>query len=235
MIEEPPLITIIENLNDHATTLALSQAFQSIPTSFIVDAMNGSGAMHKDIKPCSPDQLPSNICGPALTCDCGPGDILGLLAALAEVQKGDVLVMSTGEWLGCACVGDRVIGMAKNAGAAGFICDGVVRDIDGINEVGLPVFCQGVSPNSPVAKGPCVVGNRVLVGGSSVATGDIVVADKDGVVIVPLAYANDVLARIEKIKVLETQLDAEVEQGLACPEWVRTLLASEQTVRIKPH
>jgi hypothetical protein len=75
--------------------------------------------------------------------------------------------------------------MLKNRGVLAFVTDGLVRDLPGLLAVGLPVYCAGLTPNSPVRNGPGTVGLPVVVGGVHVEAGDIVVADQDGVVIVP--------------------------------------------------
>jgi len=66
-----------------------------------------------------------------------------------------------------------MLGMARNLGVAGFVTDGMVRDIIGIQGVGLPVYCAGVTPNSPVRNGPGTVGEPVDIGGLRIESGDI--------------------------------------------------------------
>lgn len=229
MIEEPPILTIRQNA--FRPEQSLVAALAAYPSGFVVDALDGSGAFHHSIKALVGDGLSPNMCGSVLTCDCGPADNLALLAALSEVQPGDVIVAGTNGWDGCAVVGDRVLGMARNAGAAGLVTDGMVRDLSGIRAVGLPVFCSGVSPNSPVANGPGTIGEPIVIGGLSVRCGDILISDEDGAVIVPQERLQSVLERLKEIQVLETSLDAKVEAGLVVPESITQLLASDQVRR----
>lgn len=231
MIEEPPLVTIREN--NFRPSSAQLEALSHYPTGFLVDAMDGVGALGYEIKPIGLPELPVQFCGPVLSCDCGPADILALLAAVAEARAGDVLVMATGNWRACAAVGDRVIGMAKNAGVAGFVTDGLVRDVAGIKSVGLPVFCAGVSPNSPVAKGPGTVGEPVVISGVVVASGDVIVGDEDGVVVVPQGKLDTVIDRLVEIEKLEQELDAKVAEGLVVMPSIEELLKSDQVRRIR--
>ncbi len=225
MIEEPPLLRIARAENRNRPTEAQIAAFRDVPTGFVTDAMEAAGAMDAGIKPLP--GLPFRVAGPALTCYSGPEDILGLLAALTEIRPGDVVVNAAGGWRGCAAVGDRVCGMARNAGAAGLVTDGMARDLDGIEAIGLPLFCAGITPNSPFGKGPGTVGLPVVVGGRPIESGDMIVADRDGVVVVPFARIDALIARLQDIRTLETELDAKVSEGLVCPQPIRDLLASD--------
>jgi 4-hydroxy-4-methyl-2-oxoglutarate aldolase len=177
--------------------------------------MGGSGALDYRIKPAIREQ--DAFCGVALTCNAGPADNLALLAALESLEFGDVLVCATGSHTGCAVTGDLVLGMARNCGAVGFVTDGCVRDLPGIRTVGLPCYCVGVTPNSPARSGPGTVGFDVTVGGHPVASGDIVVADQDGVVVIPKARIHEVVARLPAIRRAEADMDRAVRDGLRSP------------------
>ena len=230
MIEEPPLLLVHEN-RVRPSDQQLN-ALKDIPTGFLTDAMNGRGALAPEIRPLSPDVLPTTMCGVALTCLCGPADLLAVLGALTEVQTGDILVAATGGWRQSAVVGDRVLGMLKNAEGAGFLTDGLVRDVEGINPLGLPVFCTGLSPNSPYANGPGEIGGPVQLGGVSINSGDVIVSDESGVVVIPFNQIDAVIDAIEHIKVLEQELDAQVVAGLSVPDDILKLMASDQVKRI---
>lgn len=230
MIEEPPLLTVRGERS--RPTAGQIEALTGVPTGFVVDAMDGHGALASGIRALSPTALPASLCGPVLSCLCGPGDILALLGALSEVRAGDVVVAATGDWHGCAVMGDRVAGMLVNAGAAGFVTDGVVRDVAGIESTGLSVHCAGVSPNSPVSSGPGEIGTPIVVGGVAVDSGDLIVADEDGVVVVPFARIDAVLERVRRIAALEQELDARVAAGLAVPDDIAELMRSDRVRRI---
>jgi len=227
MIEEPPLLRI-KRAGRRPTTAQIA-AFQNVPTSFVVDAMFGAGALSPTIKPLG-DGLDINCqaAGPALTVDCGPGDILALLGALGSVQTGDVVVSAFHAHQGCAAAGDRVTAMLKNCGAAGLVSDGPVRDYAGLVEVGLPVWCTGLNPGSPHTKGPGSVGFAVQIGGQEVETGDMIIADRDGVVVVPYEQLDPVIEMLVKVKELEYALDAELKDGLKIPEGIQEMLDGDQ-------
>ena len=230
MIEEPPLITIHPE-QGRPTTEQIAELAQH-PTGVLCDAMGGRGALPRDVKPVAPGRLPSRVAGAALTADCGAEDVLALLAALTEVQAGDVLVVSTQGWQGCASFGDRVCGMARNGGAAGIVSEGPARDLEGIVAAGLPAFCAGITPASPFNKGPGAVGGPVTIGGVRVDRGDAIVADADGVVVVPLAQVEAVIETAGRMAGLEAALDAEVREGLSAPGWVQELVSSDRTRRL---
>jgi 4-hydroxy-4-methyl-2-oxoglutarate aldolase len=212
MIDEAPRIQR-KSVDRPATKLV--NALRGTPTGFLVDAMGGSGALEYRIKPVIAEH--ASFCGVALTCNAGPADNLALLAALECVQPGDVLVCATGNYTGCAVAGDLVLGMARNCGAVAFVTDGCVRDLPGIRMVGLPCYCVGVTPNSPARSGPGTVGHDISLGGQSVTSGDVVVADQDGVVVIPKARLEEVIARLPAIRKAEADMDQAVRDGMRLP------------------
>lgn len=229
MIEEPPLIRLLTKQNRKRPTPEQVAAFQAVQTGMICDAMNGSGALDMAIKPLP--GVPQTFAGPALTADCGPADILALICALSEVQPGDVVVTGVSGFQGCAALGDMVAGQAKNAGAAAIVTDGPARDIAGIRAVGLPIFATGLTPNSPQKKGPGTVGHPVQIGGCQVESGDMIIGDEDGVVVVPFAQIDRVLDGLTAVRAAEAKREAEVQAGLVCPNAILDLMNSDQVER----
>lgn len=219
MIEDPPLLTIRRRFQRPAA--ADVAAFAGLPTGFVVDALGGGGALAHHVKPVGAAR---SLCGVALTCDPGPADNLALFGAITAAMPGDVVVAARHGFLGNAVTGDLLLGMMKNRGIAGFVTDGAVRDVAGIESVGLPCYAAGVSPNSPSRVGPGSVGLPVVVGGVAVASGDIIVGDADGVAIVPQARIAATLARIASVRAAEAALDRKVRDGLAVPDFVQALI-----------
>ena len=123
MIEDPPLIT--RKVKVPRPSLKQVAAFKSVPTGFIVDAMNGRGALDYRIKPVIAHQ--SSICGVAMPIECGPADNLAVFMALSHIQKGDVVVAATDSFMATAITGDLLLGMLRNLGAVGFVTDGAVQ------------------------------------------------------------------------------------------------------------
>jgi regulator of RNase E activity RraA len=224
MIKDPPLLTIRRGFT--RPDAALVAAFAGAQTGNVVDAMNGRGGLDYRIKPLVPPDRP--VVGVAVTSDNGPADNLALFGAMEIARAGDVLVAASDGFTGVALTGDLMIGMMRNKGIAGLVTDGLVRDIIGVTDVGLPVFAAGVTPNSPVRNGPGTVGFPISVGGVRVESGDIIVADRDGVVVVPLARAAAVAERLATVKAAEAALMAKVAGGLEMPEFVQSVLQSDR-------
>ncbi len=122
--------------------------------------------------------------------------------------------------------------MARNRGVAGLVTDGLVRDLVGVLAVGLPVYCAGVTANSPARNGPGAVGLPIVIGGVVVASGDIIVGDRDGVVVVPLGEAQSVLDRLADVRKAEAALDAKVKAGLEIPEFIEAIMTSDRVEEI---
>lgn len=217
MIDDAPRIQLAQPLRRPLPDQVA--ALTGVPTGFLVDALGGGGALDYRIKPVVPEQ--ATFCGPAVTCNAGPADNLAVIAALDSLEPGDVVVAATAGHLGCAVTGDLLLGMAGNCGAVGFVTDGCVRDVPGIRQVGLPCFAVGVTPNSPAREGPGTVGFAVVVGGVAIATGDIVVADQDGVVVVPYERIDACIAGLVRVRAAEAELDAKVKAGMKSMPWTR--------------
>ncbi len=231
MIEDPPLLTVRNNFERPTATEVAALA--GAPTGHLVDALGGFGALDSRIKPVTPARPADQVfCGVAVTCDCGPADNLAVFAALQATRSGDVIVAATDAFMGCALIGDLVLGMARNCGALAFVTDGLARDLDGLEAVGIPVFCRGISPNSPARNGPGKIGLPVTLGGVTVASGDVVAGDRDGVVVVPRARIDEVIQTLVRIREAEAGLEAKVEGGLKVPDFAAELLASDRVRRL---
>jgi 4-hydroxy-4-methyl-2-oxoglutarate aldolase len=224
MIVDPPVLSIRAKFPRPGRKIV--EAFAGIPTGHAVDAMGGGGALDHRIKPL--EASGKVMIGVALTCNAGPADNLAVFGALSAAKPGDILVVATGGYPGTAVTGDLLLGMARNCGIAGFVTDGMVRDIVGILEVGLPVYCAGVTPNSPARNGPGSVGDPVDLGGVRIESGDILVGDRDGVVVVPRAKAPATVEALAAVRRAESALEAKVKGGLQIPDFVLEILKSSR-------
>jgi regulator of RNase E activity RraA len=139
------------------------------------------------------------IAGRAFTARCAPGDNLMLHAAIYRAAPGDVLVVE-GADVDYALAGGNVCAVAKRRGIAALVVDGVVRDLAEIRAMALPVFARGVIPIPGVRATLGTIGEPVRCGGVRVEPGDTVVADEEGIVVLPRATAEglrDAAARLE--------------------------------------
>ena len=227
MIKKPPVLTISRRIERPSKQCL--DALRDVPTAFVVDALGGRGGLDGDIRPLVDGPVPdTTIVGTALTCFCGAADNLALAAAVTMVESGDVLVAATDRFDATCVTGDILMGMAKNRGGVGFVTDGRVRDVAAIIRVGMTVYCRGTTPSSPACRGPGTVGREITIGGATVASGDVVVADRDGVAIVPRDALPAVLDSLGEIKALESELEAAVRNGATAPDEVAELLASDR-------
>jgi regulator of RNase E activity RraA len=222
MADKETALTIKRNFTRTAPKFV--KQFMNLPIGNICDAQQRVGALDYRIKPVSET---SQFCGTALTVDSGPRDNLAAWAALEIAKPGDVILITTGGHLASSVVGDLYVGMARNAGIAGIVTDGVVRDLTGINEVGMPVFARGICANSPWKNGPGRVGLPIVIGGVCVNAGDIVAGDQDGVVIVERRAASVAAAGLKAVLAKEKQMEANVKAGMTIPGWLEGALKSK--------
>jgi 4-hydroxy-4-methyl-2-oxoglutarate aldolase len=199
--------------------------FRDAPTGWVVDAQGRRGALPHWIRPLS---KAARFVGTALTVRTRPVDNLAPYAALKFATPGDVLVVAVDGSDTASVVGDILLGMARNAGIVACVTDGVVRDIDGINQVGLPTFARGLSPNSPFKDGPGEVGFPVQLGGVAIHPGDLLVGDIDGVVVVPRENVNAVGAELAQIAEKERIMEAAVAGGAKYPAWLDGVLSGDR-------
>lgn len=193
--------------------------FAARSASFVVDAMEGRGALDHRIKPIDPA---SRFTGTALTARAGARDNLAAMAALDLIEAGDVLVIAAQGFTGAAVLGDNMARIAKQRGAVAVVTDGAVRDIDEIRAIGLPVFCRAVTPNSAFPSGPGEIGLPLALGDVPIATGDLVIGDADGVVVVPSARIAEITEALAEVAAREAELHASIDNGT-----FETLLSEE--------
>jgi 4-hydroxy-4-methyl-2-oxoglutarate aldolase len=197
-------------------------AFRKAGTGWVVDANARRGALDYRIRPLT---RATRFTGIALTVRNRARDNLAPYAAIAYARPGDVLVIAD-NYLEASVAGDVLLGMARNAGIVALVTDGLVRDIDGLNAVGIPVFAQGLSPNSPHKDGPGEIGMSVTIGGVIVESGDVIVGDENGVVVVARDAAERVAAAIGEVAAKESTMDEWVKEGRTRPPWLDPILES---------
>lgn len=226
MIDNPPLLTIHRGFR--RPDQALVEAFRGAQTSHVCDAMDGRGALDWRVKPLDPAN--ASFVGPAMTAHVYPADVVAMFGALAEAEPGDVIVCANDSFTATAVFGDLAAGMMRNKGVAAFVTDGLARDKAGIIATGLPVFCQGISPNSPARNGPGTVGAPVTLAGVYVRPGDIIIGDADAVVVVPWDQAEAVLKRLRQVRAAEEETEAKVRDGLTLPDFMADIVANARIV-----
>jgi regulator of RNase E activity RraA len=192
-------------------------------TPAISDLMNRLYTMAPTIRNLTDDEL--GILGTACTVKVYPGDNLMVHKALDVAQPGDVIVIDTSGSTMTAVLGDLISTKARHRGIAGFVVDGLVRDLAGIRALGdFPVFGRGVTPIGPLHRGPGEINHPISSGGVVVHPGDVIVGDLNGVVVVPREIADALLARLEAGARSESDYLAAVGRGDFSNDWVDRLL-----------
>ena len=103
----------------------------------------------------------------------------------------------------------------------------MVRDVEGLNAVGIPVFARGLSPNSPYKDGPGEIGLQLAIGGVTVNAGDLVVGDQDGVVVVAREALASVADALAEVRAKEEKMDELVRKGATVPPWMGETLGEK--------
>ncbi len=201
----------------------LTAGFGVFDTPAISDRMNRLYTMAPGIRNLTDDRLP--ILGPACTVKVYPGDNLMVHKALDIAQPGDVVVVDTSNSAMTAVLGELVSTKARHRGLAGFVVDGLVRDLAGIRALGdFPVYARGVTPTGPLHRGPGEINYPICAGGIVVFPGDIIVGDLSGVVVIPREIAADLLSLLEAAASKESDYTAAVSRGDFSNDWVDALL-----------
>ena len=139
-----------------------------------------------------------HIVGPAYTVQASPADQLLALYAIAHAQPGDVIVLAGTCTDSGVAWGGIMSAMAKKRGIAALVTDGFVRDLKQCEASGFPIYARGVRPLAPCKDvPPGDVNFPVAVGNVVIFPGDVIVADEDGVVVIPLDLVEDVVRALD--------------------------------------
>lgn len=201
----------------------LLDAYRVFDSPDVSDLLNRLYTMSQSIRPVTTQA--TRVVGPACTVKVFPGDNLMVHKALDVARPGDVLVVDAGASLNNAVLGDLISTKARHRGIAGIVVDGLVRDIPGIDGLGdFPVFARGVTPIGPLQRGPGEINMPVSVGGIVVHPGDLIVADLNGVVVVPLEATEDILQRLVARSARAAEYLAAVARGTFSNAWIDAIL-----------
>jgi RraA family protein len=200
----------------------LVEEFRDFDTPDISDMMNRLSTMASEIHNLTTD---AKIVGPACTVKVYPGDNLMVHRALDIAQPGDIVVVDAGASRMNGVIGDLIATKAKFRGIAGFIIDGLIRDLPELKEVGLPVFARGVTPVGPLHRGPGEINYAVSCGGIVVTPGDLIVGDTNGIVVVRQEFMEVILDRLKAQRPTLQKYVADVKRGIFSNEWASSFLA----------
>ena len=203
---------------------SLSARALKLPAANIGDVMNRIQTMRGGFRPFGAKKV---IAGPAFTVRARSGDNLLLHRACDMAQPGDIIVGDGGGDLSIALMGELMIGHAAKRGVQGIVLDGAVRDVEALAKIDIGVWACGVTPSGPYKDGPGEIGTPVSCGGQVVMPGDLIMADEDGVVVVPRAEAAEVIAAAEAHKLKEQKAQAAIDAGTYDRAWVLAALRAK--------
>lgn len=189
----------------------LEQA-RPFPAATLLEASARKGALPSGIKPVWPG---ARIVGRALTVQSPPCDNLWLHRAIYAARPGEVLVVHTGDYYEAGYWGEIMACAAQQRGIAGLVIDACVRDRDMLEDFGFPVFARGLcirgTGKDIQARGS--IAAPVTIGGVTVHTGDLVVADADGVMVLQADEVAETLTRAQAREDKEAGILEQLRQG----------------------
>jgi len=212
-------------------TPEISAALQNASTATVTTVLLKKGIRHSWMRGPMPlrSAVGKRIVGPAFTLRFVPvredlatpaswSSPTSTRAAIEAMPEGAIAIVDARGALGAGIFGDILSARMKKRGVAALITDGVVRDIAGVLSTGLPVWCAGAAAPPSVASLTFVGWQEPIgCGGAAIFPDDIIVADDDGVVVIPQAMAAEVAAESAEQERLEAWIMQEVERGVPLP------------------
>lgn len=197
--------------------------FEGMPVANIDDCMNRIAAVDAAIQPVGKQ---GQLLGTAFTLRVPQGDNLMFHAAMDLAKPGDVIVIDAGGFTDRAIFGELMATYCKSRGIKGIVCDGAIRDRDGLAAMeNFPVYARAATPNGPYKNGPGEINVPVVIGGKLVHPGDIVVGDSDGVLFIDPAIAPELANATEAVEQKESGIMEHIlKDGTYIRPWVNEKL-----------
>jgi len=188
----------------------LFEAFRKVSTCNIADAAHKRGVMDNGMVLRNGHGV--RMVGRALTVQTTKGDWAKPVEAIDRARKGDVIVIDAGG-SEIAVWGELAANSAMVRGVAGVVIDGAARDIDGIIDLGFPCFSRHVAPYAGEPKGYGGIGMEIVCGGQMVRSGDWIVGDENGVIVIPQEHAVELANRSVDVWEREERIREEIRRG----------------------
>ncbi len=215
-----PDLTITRRMKFERARPADVERLRGFATSVIGDGMGRRCALGSTIQART---RAVRFAGSALTVRCRASDNLAALVSLESTRPGDVVVIACGPGADAAIVGGNYLALAKARGAVAVVTDGLVRDIDEVDALGIPVFATGFTPNGPFKTGPGEIGLPISLGGLQIESGDLLVGDKDGVVVIAQQRVAEAIERAAAVQAREEAMGAAIAAGTT-PDFIERLV-----------
>jgi 4-hydroxy-4-methyl-2-oxoglutarate aldolase len=188
----------------------LIQQIRAFPTATLHEAMGKYGALPSGIKPISPEM---KVCGTAVTVHSMPRDNMILHRAIAQAATGDVIIAHVSDFWEAGYWGEIMAVAAQARGIAGLVIDGCVRDADPITALGFPVFARGLCIHGTTKFGDGTLNQPITIGQVTIHPGDVIVGDRDGVVIVPADRLAETITKAQAREDKEAQVMSRLRDG----------------------
>lgn len=185
-------------------------AWRAIPPAIASDCMNRAQIMASAIKPLAAGM---RLCGQARTVQCMVGDNSAIHAATRLIKPGEVLIITAGGHRNTALWGGLLTQEAQGLGLTGVVVDGAVRDIAEICDQGFACFAAAGTPAGPHKGFGGTIDGVIACAGCTVAPGDLILGDDDGVAVVPLARQAAILAAARAKLAEEDKMLARLKAG----------------------
>ena len=191
-------------------------SFSGIPVPNIGDAMNRTASISSELRPINHARLQ----GTAYTVRVPAGDNLLIYYAIDNAKIGDVVVVDGSGFTERALIGGIMASLAKAKGLSGLVINGAVRDPRDLESMDFPVFYKAICPNGPYKNGPGEINVPVCVGGQIIHPGDLIVGNKEGIIVIPRLEIDDVLKKSLLIVQKEEKMMKDIEENQFDLSWV---------------
>lgn len=186
------------------------EKLKTFGSATIHEAQGQKGAFESQMKPLDPSL---RLVGRALTVELRPDDNLLIHYAVVKAEPGDVLVVDAKGFMEAGPWGDVLTLAAQQRGIAGLVINGAVRDAESIIEMGFPVFCRGLSIKGTAKEQNGKVNVPICMNGVTINAGDIIVGDRDGLVVVAATEVEDVISASERRELKEIDMRRAIMAG----------------------
>lgn len=205
-----------------AASPAIVEAFRALPVANVSDCMSRMVAGGPRLRPMHDLSKAGGavLAGPALTVKTRPGDNLMIHKSIQLARPGDVIVVDGGGDLTNALIGELMASSMIKAGVAGIVLNGAIRDAGWIAARDFPVYAAGVTHRGPYKDGPGEINCPVALDGMVIQPGDLMLGDEDGLVCVPFADLDEVLAATQAKQAAEQKQMANILAGTHDASWV---------------